>query len=231
MYKKYWPLLLFLMLSSCLQNMRYTEKEMAALDAISEHYGCRVSLEKKYSTLEGQELQYMLELEGKEMSEYHQTPVMAANLSAWMFLNSLGEEGLNLRNLKVSYLYNKELLTFTSNLEAIRLACFMTPRLSEIDMIIKTQQYDRFLPMMNPKLSKKISPEKVFAGLMKLDSLHGKVDQRIISGLKFFTYIEDSTTICVQFYGNDRRKGEFRSFDITFNPNDLDTPITGFYFQ
>jgi len=156
---------------------------------------------------------------------------MAANVSSWLFLNALEDEGRRISNLKVSYHFNAELVEFETDLEAIRLACSMNPRLSEIDSAFKTCHYDQLLPMFGSTIFQESSKEKLLSSFVELDSLYGKVEKQFITGLEFISPLNDSTKTWIRFYGNANRGGKLRPIIIVFDPYEAIAPIIGFSFK
>lgn len=201
------------------------------MNAISTHYSCPVSLKKKISTIDGEGLNYQLDLKEQDMNQFHKSPTMAARFSSWLFLNALGEKSRHVSNLRISYHFNAELVEVETDLEAIRLACSMNPRLSEIDSALKTRQYDQFLSMVDPNMLKETSKEKLQSSLVELDSQYGKVEELIITGLEFVPPLSDPNKTYIRFLGSVNRGGTYYPISVVFNPFDAFTPIVAFLIK
>ncbi len=222
-------LFISLFFSSCIEAPIVDEFDKKALKAVSDHYGGNIiSMNKKVSTLESESLLYWLDFTNLEMNKIHKAPDMCASVSAWEFFTALGDKSREVKEIRVSYLFNGEKREFAPNLDFIQLACSMNPRLTEIDSFFRTENYDAFVGLFSIKAIKENEKKSFKESIADLDKKHGKVELQFITGVDFVHPEQDTTKIWVRFFVNHKRGPNYHFAKIVFDPYEALTPIVMF---
>jgi len=215
--------------------VKFSKNEMKALKIISERYGCGIYIDKKNTIFitdinSPEEVHLQIEMTNIEMSKFHKTPDMGAIISAWLFLSTLGDAGDNISSLRVQYPFKSKMRNIEVDIEAIRLFCSFNPRLEDIDHIFKTENYEAIASMISPKILAESDMTKFLKELAELDSLHGTVEEQVITRIETVRPKTDTTLTWVRFHGNQKRGQKVLPFVINFDPYSGVTPIVGIHF-
>jgi hypothetical protein len=231
--KKYYPLILVTLISSC--GLTLTENEDKGFNDALNFYGgqCSYSIGVEASTKDenSRGKYFKLELSKSEaLKKYEEKPEMVTSTMAYKFFSQLNkEERNNYSFIRGALLYDdgktiehdytiNELETVEKKLEVVR----------NVVATIKERRFERFHELLNPQDVFRYEKQGIIDNLIKYDSTFGNVTGLELMGFKFTRADEVPVLSIFGMVMRDRQNNQLR---VWLNPNQENNQILGVNYE
>jgi len=213
-------LLLNLVLTSCKQ-LKFSEKETAALQEVSSLYGgtCTSTINMTASTKYGNTKSFEIEIDNSAFLNENTkwTEMFAAN-TAYVFYTFVKDEKPDYSTVKSSIIYqNGGKVSFAYSLDTLEIVYNKMAFVRQFVDILKNQDYKKINEMLKPRIFLTEEDKGKYLNELKAaDSVFGEITEFTPMGFRF-NYPENGNNF-LHISGNLKRTRRDTQFSIDINP-------------